>query len=135
MLVAACTPPSLPNDSASATTPKLIGTVWNLTAYRDALGNLKSVLPGTQPTATFGSTGFVTGSGGCNTYSTVFQTAAMTLTFFGPIARTGLICEQAVMDQEQAYLRALPGSAAYRFEGDHLVLVQSGGAHVAEYSH
>jgi heat shock protein HslJ len=113
----------------------LIGPVWKLTAYSDPRGNLVSVLPGMQPTATFDSNGFVTGSGGCNAYSTVFQAVAMTLVFIGPIAATHLICEQAVMDQEEGYLWALPASTAYRFEGEQLVLVQSGGARLAEYSH
>src|SRR5262245_50887468 len=115
--------------------PEFIGTVWKLTAYSDPRGKLVSVLPGTQPTATFDTNGFVTGSGGCNAYSTVFQSAAMTLVFIGPIAATRVICEQPVMDQEEGYLWALPRSTAYRFEGEQLVLVRSGGGRLAEFSH
>jgi heat shock protein HslJ len=113
----------------------LIGTVWNLTAYSDPHGNMVSVLPGTQPTATFGNNGFVTGSSGCNSYSTVFQTSATTLLFIGPVATTHQMCQQPVMDQEQAYLWALPRSIGYRLEGDHLVLVESDASQIAEYSH
>jgi heat shock protein HslJ len=106
----------------------LVGTVWKLTSYSDPHGNLVPVLPGAQPTATFDRNGFVTGSGGCNAYSTVFQSAAMTLEFIGPIAASHAICEQPVMDQEEGYLWILPQSTAYRFEGEQLVLVRSGGS-------
>jgi heat shock protein HslJ len=122
---------------ASDSTPPaaaLIGSLWNLTAYSDPKGSLVSVLPATQATATFGSTGFVTGSSGCNAYSTVFQTVATTLLFIGPVATTHLTCDQPVMDQEQAYLWALPRSTGYRLEGDHLVLIESDATRVAEYS-
>jgi heat shock protein HslJ len=105
-----------------------------LTTYSDPRGNLVSVLPGTQPTASFDGNGFVTGSGGCNTYSTVFQSAAMTLSFIGPLSATHRNCEQPVMNQEEAYFWVLPSSTAYRFEGDHLVLVQFDGARLAEYT-
>jgi heat shock protein HslJ len=138
VIVAACAPTvasPVTSDRAPAATPALIGTLWHLTTYSDARGDQVSVLAGTQPTATFDKSGFVTGSGGCNAYSTVFQSAAMTLSFIGPISATHQICEQPVMDQEEAYFRVLPRSTAYHFEGDHLVLVQFGGARLAEFSH
>jgi heat shock protein HslJ len=138
ILVAACAPTvarPLTSESTPTATAALVGPVWQLTAYTDPRGNLVSVLPDTRPTATFDSNGFVSGSGGCNAYSTVFQSSAMTLLFIGPIAATHKICEQVVMDQEEAYLWVLPRSTGYRFEGDHLVLVQSGGIRIAEYSH
>lgn len=93
------------------------------------------VLPGTRPTATFENTGFVTGSGGCNAYSTVYQSVADTLTITGPITATHSLCEQSVMDQEAAYFLALSHTASYRFDSGQLVLVQSGGASLAEYGH
>ena len=93
------------------------------------------VLPGTQPTALFESTGFVTGSGGCNAYSTVFQSVATTLSITGPITTTHSLCEQSVMDQEAVYFIALAQTASYRFESDRLALIQSGGAPLAEYGH
>jgi hypothetical protein len=45
------------------------------------------------------------------------------------------MCEQPVMDQEEAYLWALPRSTGYRLEEDHLVLVESDATRIAEYSH
>ena len=138
-LATACAPRALGSaarDGVPSTTPDLIGPVWQLTAYSDARGNLVAILPDTQSTATFGSTGFVTGSGGCNEYSTVFQTTAMTLSFIGPITTTRQMCAQRVMDQEHAYLAALARTATYRFEGGgHLVLIQSDGSTLAQYSH
>jgi heat shock protein HslJ len=137
IIVAACTPPvigSVAGDSAPSV-PELIGTEWHLGAYANGRGSLEPVLPGSQATAKFGSNGFVTGSGGCNTYSAVFQTDAILLSLIGPITTTHQTCEQPVMDQEDAYLAALARSATYRFEEDQLVLVQSGGTRLAEYSH
>jgi heat shock protein HslJ len=138
LMLAACTPTitsSVASDGSTSTTPELIGTVWQLTACTDQLGNLKSVLPGTQATATFNSTRFLTGSSGCNDYSTVFQTVDTTLSLIGPITATHRMCAQPVMDQEEAYFWALPRSTGYHFEGGHLVLVESSGAPLAEYSH
>jgi len=43
-------------------------------------------------------------------------------------------CEQTRMAQESAYLGALARTATYRIEGQRLVLVQSGGARLAEYN-
>ena len=138
-LVTACAPRapgSAARDGATSATPDLIGPVWQLTAYSDARGNLVAMLPDTQSTATFGSTGFVTGSAGCSEYSTVFQTTAMTLSFIGPITTTHQMCAQPVKDQEHAYLAALARTATYRFEGSgQLVLIQSDGSTLAQYSH
>jgi heat shock protein HslJ len=134
MIVAACTPAAA-SVSTPADTPQLIGTVWQLVAYANGRDNLAPVLPGTQATATFGSNGWVTGSGGCSAYSAVFQTNAINLSSLGPVMSTHQTCQQLVTAQEAAYLGTLAQTATYRFEGEHLVLVQSGGARLAEYSH
>ena len=80
--------------------------MWQLTAYNNGRGGLQSVLAGTQPTAVFESSGMVTGSGGCNTYTATYQSTTDSLSF-GLIAATRMACDQPIMDQESAYFSAL----------------------------
>ena len=128
VLAGACAPAPVSSDS------ELVGPVWQLAAFANGRDTLQPVLPGTQATATFGSTGWLTGSGGCSTYTAVFQSQASTLSIVGPIMTTPRPCEQTMMAQESAYLGALARTATYRIEGQRLVLVQSGGARLAEYN-
>jgi heat shock protein HslJ len=116
-----------------STAAQLVGPVWQLTAYNNGRGGLQSVLAGTQPSAVFESSGVVTGSGGCNTYSAPYQSTPTSLNI-GPVAATRMACEQAIMDQETAYFAALERTSTYRFESGRLVLVESGGARQAEYT-
>jgi heat shock protein HslJ len=112
---------------------QLVGPVWQLTAYNNGRGGLQSVLAGTQPTAVFESSGMVTGSGGCNTYSAPYTSTPDSLSI-GPLAATRMACDQSIMDQEKAYFAALERTTGYRFESGRLVLVESSGARQAEYS-
>jgi heat shock protein HslJ len=113
---------------------QLVGPVWQLTAYNNGRGGLQSVLAGTQPTAVFESSGVVTGTAGCNTYSAPYTTSTPDSLTFGPIASTRMACAQPIMDQETAYFAALERTTNYRFESGRLVLVESGGARQAEFT-
>jgi heat shock protein HslJ len=128
IIAAACAPAPVPANS------ELVGPVWQLATFANGRGNLQPVLPGTHATATFGGTGWLTGTGGCSPFTAVFQSQAITLAIVGPIMTTPQPCEQPMMAQESAYLGALARTATFRIEGDRLVLVQSGGATLAEYS-
>jgi heat shock protein HslJ len=108
-------------------TPRLTGPAWQLTAYNNGRGGVQSILANTQPTATFGTDGQVTGSGGCNSFSGPYQSTASTLSI-GPLASTLSACEQPVMDQEAAYLTALQQTSTNRFDNGRLVLVDARGA-------
>ena len=75
---------------------------------------LSSTLLGTEVTAEFGKDGKLTGSAGCNT----------------EMACTG---PQGVMEQEQAYLSALPRAVKYTVEGSRLSLLTAHDTFVATY--
>jgi len=111
----------------------LVGPNWQLLAYNNGRNAVQSVMIGTQPTATFGADGQLSGSGGCNSFSGPYQSTASTLSI-GPLASTMMACEQPVMDQETAYLSALERSATYRFDNGRLVLADTAGATQAEFS-
>jgi heat shock protein HslJ len=113
--------------------PSLVGPNWQLLAYNNGRNAVQSVMIGTQPTATFGADGQVTGSGGCNTFAGPYQSTARTLSI-GPLISTRMACDQPVMDQETAYLAALERTASYRFDSARLVLVDGTGATQAEFT-
>ncbi len=53
-----------------------------------------------------------------------------------PPASTQMACEspEGVMDQEAAYLAALPTAVGYRVDGGSLALVSADGTYVASYT-
>jgi heat shock protein HslJ len=114
----------------------LEGTPWRLASYAAPGQDRAQVLPGTEVTATFEG-GRLSGSAGCNRY-----TASYTLGGSGgavtiaPPASTRRFCATppGVMEQEAAYLAALPTTARYSIEGDRLTLEMDDGARVATYT-
>ena len=63
---------------------------------------------GTEITATFTADGKLTGSAGCNTYTSTYQADAGTISIAEPVT-TRMSCPEpkGVMEQEQAFLSAL----------------------------
>jgi heat shock protein HslJ len=96
----------------------LTGKVWALSELAG-----KSLVPGSGITAEFSSTGEVSGSAGCNRYSGKYTVSGDSITFSSPMASTMMMCEQAVMDQESAYLKALGEAKTHTVSGDQLTLV------------
>jgi heat shock protein HslJ len=80
--------------------------------------NLTVVEEGTVVTALFSTDGTLSGSGGCNNYTTGYELDGDQLTVASPIASTMMFCETG-MDQESAYLAALQsaGRIAFTAEG------------------
>ena len=85
---------------------------WEVTAFLrgDAVS---SPLPGTRITASFGDDGTLTGSSGCNTYRASFTLGRGSIVIEPP-ASTEIACDtpEGVMEQEAAYLAALPTAVA-----------------------
>ena len=73
----------------------------------------------------------LSGSGGCNALSGQYVVAGNTLTFTGVVA-TRKACLEG-MEQEQALLNALSKTGGWRIQGDHLWLLDVGGATLAEF--
>jgi heat shock protein HslJ len=106
---------------------------WVATMFlqRDAVA---SPLAGTEVTATFGADGTLTGSAGCNTYRATYTASNGTIDVSEPVATRKACAEPAgVMEQEQAYLSALPTAANYTVEGSTLSLLTAQGTYVAVY--
>ena len=90
-------------------------------------------LAGTEITAEIGD-GTISGSSGCNDYSGTFETEGSTVAI-GPVGGTEMACTSpaGVMEQEQAYLEALPQAAGFSLEGGNLVLLTAQGTIVATF--
>jgi heat shock protein HslJ len=97
-------------------------------------GALASPLVGTEVTATFGDDGSLSGSAGCNTYNATYTTDGSSIEIDEP-SSTRMACAEpeGVMDQEAAYLAALPTAASFRLQGDRLELLSAEGTAVVTY--
>ncbi len=111
----------------------LTGTTWTATEVNNGKGAVASVAAGTTITASFGSDGQVTGSGGCNEYSATFTAADGTIVV-GPVGATRKMCDPTVSEQETAYFTALDAAATYTVQGNTLELRDAGGAIQVSYT-
>ena len=109
----------------------LEGTAWTLAAFVEARQVVglpgpqwmpTDVLPGTAITARF-EEGSVTGSAGCNAYSTAYAVDGPTLTVKAPSATEKLCLDpQGATEQEQRYLVDLANVTTYHVDGSQLWL-------------
>lgn len=113
----------------------LTGTEWIVLSYNNGRGGVTSVLGGTSLSAMFTDTGELSGSAGCNNYTTTFETDGANLQI-GPTATTRKMCAQpeGIMEQENAYLAALQMAATYAIEGDRLDLWAEDGSRLATFT-
>jgi heat shock protein HslJ len=111
----------------------LVGTTWQATTYNNGRGGAQSLALGTEITAIFGADGTLSGSAGCNNYSTTYQVITSTIKISPAIATTRMMCPDPVMQQEAAYLAALPTATTYRIESTRLELRDAKGALQASY--
>jgi heat shock protein HslJ len=111
----------------------LSGTSWTATGVNNGKGAVESVAAGTTITASFGTDGQLSGSGGCNQYSATFTSADGTIVI-GPIAGTRMACDPIVSDQETAYFAALDAAATYKVQGSTLELRDDSGALQVTYA-
>jgi heat shock protein HslJ len=106
---------------------------WKATAFLQA-DAVASPIVGTEITASFGEDGTLAGSAGCNRYHTTFTSERGAIEIAAPASGRKACAEPAgVMEQEQAYLAALPLAAEYRVEGEMLSLLTADGTIVATY--
>jgi heat shock protein HslJ len=100
-----------------------------VTAYNNGKQAVVSVLAGTSLTLEFGADGRVSGSAGCNRYTGQYTVAGDAVTI-GQSASTRRMCAEpaGVMEQEAAFLAALPGDVRARIDGDRLELRDVAGA-------
>ena len=108
----------------------LEGTEWHLRYVNNGNDALQSALDGVTVSATFNSDGTVNGIGGCNTFTTSFETDDESITI-QPAASTMMACDQPIMDQEFAFLQALKQAAEYETGMSTLTLRSADGANLA----
>lgn len=118
-ILAACTPSDASQDG------DLTGRVWVLTEL-----NGKPPMAGTGISAQFSADGKVMGSAGCNRYNGSFTISGENITFSSPLASTMMMCEQAIMDQESAYLQALAEVKTFSLTGNLLTFRGEEGANL-----
>ena len=94
-----------------------------------------SLLAGTEITASFDEDGALSGSAGCNTYNSTYTTDGGTIEIAEP-SSTRMACPEpeGVMDQEAAYLAALPTAVGFRVERGVLELLNAEGSAVVTYT-
>ncbi len=112
--------------------PVLTGATWLMTSYNNGRGGFQSALAGVEVTAIFREDGTLSGNSGCNTYSAAYTVDGNSIDI-GPARTTRMMCEQPVMAQETAYLKALEKAATFRMERTRLVLRDAGGAAMAAF--
>lgn len=110
------------------------GAAWTLLSYAGGNGTEVPVLEGTTITADFGEDGLVTGSAGCNGYSGSYSVSGTAIGITSVVS-TLMACTEppGVMEQEGRYLDLLGTAAAFRMEGDRLILTDAEGRSILTY--
>ncbi len=117
--------PPTPTSTRMADSPsELANTQWILTSYGEAQ---ESTVEGTEVTLIFQEDGNAGGSGGCNTYTTEYETRDGEISF-SPIISTLMACtDEGVMDQEQGFFAALQQATNYELANNQLTITSQAG--------
>jgi len=105
----------------------LPGTSWNVTSYNNGKGGVTTLVEGSQLTLEFGDDGTVSGSAGVNTFNGPCTVDGDAIEI-GPLATTKMAGDPELMEQEQAYLKALEASTRWNVASGKLELRDADGA-------
>ncbi len=114
--------------SFKAQSQSLAGTSWRAVGINNGKGGVASVVEGSTVTLEFSPDGKVSGSAGCNRYTSSFTADGGKLTIAPPGATQKMCAAAGVMEQEQAFFNALQTVASVRIEGDGLEMRTGEGA-------
>ena len=106
----------------------LIGPVWVATSL-----NGHKLLPAATVSAEFDSEGLVSGSSGCNNYSTSYTVDGDGIRFGEEIVSTEMFCDEPVNEQEREYFQVLNEAAGFDVNDEELTLLDSSGNAIAVY--
>jgi heat shock protein HslJ len=106
----------------------LAGTGWRVTAINNGRGAVVSVAAGSTVTMSFVADGRAAGSAGCNQYTAGYEAAGSGLRFTTPASTRRMCADEAVMQQERNFLKALESVATVRMEGNRLEMRDAGGS-------
>jgi heat shock protein HslJ len=113
----------------------LAGTQWRATGINNGKEAVVSVVTGSEVTAVFGEDGKLTGSAGCNNYNASYSVEGQAIQIGAPASTRRMCAEpQGVMEQEAAYLAALPRAATFQASGEELTLRDAEGAMLVHYT-
>lgn len=105
----------------TATFISLADSRWQLQRY-GLRGAEKSVMPGSNVSAVFGSDGRISGSGGCNNYFGKYSAGTDGSISIGQVGRTKRYCSGGLSDQEEDYFELLQSVTAYGIDNNGLSL-------------
>ncbi|EXJ13467.1 META domain-containing protein [Imhoffiella purpurea] len=125
----AATPASVP---PSPPEPSIENVAWQLVGYGTEDG-FAEVPADTKPAYFRFASGQVSGDTGCNRISGAYRASGETLAFDSGLATTRKACPKPLMIQERSLLFALGLVAAYRIEGDRLLMLDAEGDPVLEF--
>lgn len=111
---------------------ELTGASWSAVSYNTGAQGVASVLADAPITALFSDAGELSGSTGCNEYSSSYEVDEDTLTL-GPLIVTERACEPPLMEQERLYLDALQRVASLSLGAQVLELRDADGAVQVSY--
>ncbi|MGB3955107.1 MAG: META domain-containing protein [Brooklawnia sp.] len=121
--------PSPARSPGTASPASLLGNRWVLDELTD-----RQLVPGSVITAHLGTDQTLTGTSGCNRYrAQVLVESDGSIRVDEAIASTMMACEQALMDQEGAYLAALTSARSFTVAGERLTLRDADGAALAAF--
>jgi len=112
---------------------ELAGTSWRATGINNGKGAVASLVKDSTVTLAFGADGRASGSAGCNNFTSAYEYGAPQLTFKAAAATRKMCADEGVMEQEQAFLKALESVAIARMEGNRLELRRADGALAASF--
>ena len=150
ILLAGCTSQPAPAPATTAATqppattaapapiaPTLTGITWNLGWFDDTKGVWSKVAEGSTVTATFFPEGQVTGSGGCNGYSTDYQLAKESVIWIRRPVVPDHLCQSpnGVMSQESAYFTDLSWAENYSVINGQLLFYDRSGRKILQFDH
>jgi heat shock protein HslJ len=119
------TPPPAATDAPAATATPLPAPTEAPVDPSEALEGktwvLLNTLPDAEITATF-VRGKIAGSAGCNDYTGSYQTSSDATIRISDLKGGRKACDQAIMDQENAYLSTLATAVSFQVQGDQLVI-------------
>ena len=120
-------------QNGNVTASNLEDVFWSLDSLLNSEGETVSVLPNTEVTARF-QDGQVSGSAGCNSYASEYESIGDNLTI-GPIISTLMMCvDENISRQESDFLSDLGSAASYSISGNRLMIMNSSGTVILVFS-
>jgi heat shock protein HslJ len=112
----------------AAQSTRLAGTTWKVTGINNGRNALVSTVGGSTVTMAFATDGKVAGSAGCNQYTSRYEVEGSKFRFSVPAATRRMCADAGVMEQEQAFLKALDAVRTLRMEGSRIEFRDDQGA-------